>query len=62
MDKQRIKYFIQRKPLSLILQIQLKLHKPDFSIHPVVNSCGAPTYKVVRFLAQILNEYLIINN
>jgi hypothetical protein len=61
MHKQRIKYLIQRENLSPMLKIQL-LHKPDFPICPVVNGCWAPTYKVVKFLATVLNEYLILNN
>ena len=37
MHKQRIKYLIQREPLSPMLKIQLKLRKPDFPICAVVN-------------------------
>jgi len=62
MHKQRIKYLIQREPLSPMLKIQLQLRTPDFPICPVVNGCWAPTYKVVKFLARVLNEYLILNN
>jgi hypothetical protein len=62
MHKQRIKHLIQREPLSPMLKIQLKLHKPHFPICPVVNGCWAPTYKVVKFLATVLNEYLILHN
>jgi len=53
MHKQRIKYLIEREPLSSMLKIQLKLHKPDFLICPVVNGCWAPTYKVIKFLATV---------
>jgi hypothetical protein len=61
MHKQRIKYLIQREPLSPMLKIQLKLHKPNFPICPLVNGWWAPTYKVVTFPATVLHEYLILN-
>jgi hypothetical protein len=57
-NKHKIKYLLQNKHQSPILIAQLKLNKTDIPIRPVVNNIKAPTYKVAKFLTQILNNYL----
>ena len=61
-EKQKIKYLFQNKPRPPTLNAQLKLHKPNIPIQPVVNNINAPTYKVAKFLTKILNEHLDLNN
>jgi hypothetical protein len=38
------------------------MHKPNNPIRPVVNNVQAPTYKIAKFLAQRLNDYLNLKN
>ena len=44
------------------LKAQLKLHKPDIRIRPVVNNRSAPAYKTAKKLSNILNQHLNLNN
>jgi hypothetical protein len=37
-DKQKVKYLIQKKPSPPVLNAQLKLRKPDIPIRPVINN------------------------
>ena len=45
-DKHKIKYLAHKKPLPPKLKAQLKLHKPDIPVRPVINNMNAPTYKL----------------
>jgi uncharacterized protein YeeX (DUF496 family) len=60
-NKYKAKHLIQDKPKPPKLNAQLKLHKTDIPIRPVVNNINAPTYKVAKFLTQILNEYHMLS-
>ena len=44
------------------MKAQLKLHKPNIPIRPVINNVNAPTYKTAKHLAGILNKHLTLNN
>jgi hypothetical protein len=44
-NKNQIKYLNQKNPAPPILNAQLKLHKSNIPIRPVVNNKNAPTYK-----------------
>jgi hypothetical protein len=61
-DKQKIKYLIQKKPSPPTLKAQLKLHKPNIPICPVISNMQAPSYKVAKHLVKILNKHLTLNN
>lgn len=53
---------MHNKAKSPVLKVQLKLHKPDIPIRRVINNISAPEYKVVKFLAKILNETVELQN
>jgi hypothetical protein len=57
-----MKHLIQNKRKPPVLNAQLKLHKADIPIRPVVNNVNAPTCKVAKFLTQILNECLSLDS
>jgi len=42
--------------------VQLKLHKPDIPIRPVINNMNAPTYKVAQHIVKLLNRHLTLKN
>jgi len=44
------------------LNAQLKLHKPNILIRPVVNNKNAPTYKTAKKLNDILKQFLCLDN
>jgi hypothetical protein len=44
------------------LKAQLKSHKTDIPICPVIDNMKAPSYKLVKHLAKILNQYITLNN
>jgi len=48
-DKQKIKYLLQMKPQAQLLNAQLKIHKHNIPIRPVVNNIQAPTYRITKF-------------
>jgi hypothetical protein len=50
--KNQIKHLIQNKPRPRSLKAQIKIHKPDNPIRPVVNNICAPAYKVSKFMAK----------
>jgi hypothetical protein len=52
MHKNQIKHHIQKKPRLPFLKAQIKIHKPDNPIRPVVNNICAPAYKVSKFMAK----------
>ena len=43
-DKQNIKYLLQKKPTPPTLKARIKLHKQDKPIRPVVNNTKSPIY------------------
>lgn len=61
-NKQQIKYLTQKKPSPPILKAQLKLHKMDIPICPVINNRSAPSYKLAKHLTKILRQHITLNN
>jgi hypothetical protein len=61
-DKQQIKYLTQKKPSPPTLKAQLKLHKVDIPIRPIINNRTAPSYKLAKHLTKTINQYLALNN
>jgi 23S rRNA maturation mini-RNase III len=47
-DKQQKKYLIQIKPRPPTLKAQIKTHKENEPIRPVVNNIQAPTYRLAK--------------
>jgi len=47
-NKNQIKYLHQKNPAPPTLNAQLKLHKSNIPIRPVVNNKNAPTYKTAQ--------------
>jgi hypothetical protein len=54
LNKQKLKQLLQKKPSSSKLNAQLKLHKPDIPIRPIINNLKASSYKLAKYLAAIL--------
>jgi hypothetical protein len=52
----------QKKASPPFLKAQLKLHKTDIPIHPVINNRTAPAYKLTKHLAKTLNQNIMLNN
>ncbi|GFG33464.1 hypothetical protein Cfor_03532 [Coptotermes formosanus] len=61
-DKHKIKHLTPIHPVPPTLTARLKIHKPNISIRPVVNNINAPSYKVARFMAKSLKDYLNLPN
>jgi hypothetical protein len=61
-DKKQIKSLTQKKASPRTLKAQLKLHKADIPIRPVINNRTAPAYKLARHLTKILDQYISLNN
>ena len=61
-DKKQIKLLTQKKALPPTLKAQLKLHTTDIPICPVINNRTAPAYILARYLTQILDQYISLNN
>jgi hypothetical protein len=61
-DKRRIKHLKQKKPAPPNLKAQLKLHKLDIPIRPVINNRTAPAYKLGKHLTKTLNQYITLHN
>jgi hypothetical protein len=59
-NKKKINYLIQTKPLPPTLKAQLKLHKPDIPNRPVINNMKVPTYKVAKHTVKLLNRHLTL--
>jgi len=53
-----MRHLIQKKPRPLSLNAQIKIHKPNNPIRPVVNNRNAPSYKIPKFLVNKLPEHL----
>jgi hypothetical protein len=56
--KNHVKHLIQKKPQPPTLKAQIKIRKPGNPIRPVVDNTTAPTYKISKFLANKLNDYI----
>ena len=55
--------YFKKNPTPPTLNAQLKLHKPNISIRPVVNNKNAPTYKTAKKkLNDILKQCLCLDN
>ena len=61
-DKKQKQYLTQKKPQPPNLRAQIKLHKPDQPIRPVVNNMNAPAYKTSKLLVNRLNNLLNLRN
>jgi len=62
-DKRQIKHLTQKKPNPPpALKAQLKLHKKDIPIRPVINNRTAPAYKLAKYLTKALNHRITVNN
>jgi hypothetical protein len=61
-DKRQTKYLTQKEPSPPALKAQIKLHKTDIPIRPVINNSSAPSYKLAKHLTKILNQYITLNN
>ncbi|GFG32294.1 hypothetical protein Cfor_02691, partial [Coptotermes formosanus] len=61
-DKHKIKHLTPIHPVPPTLTARLKIHKPNIPIRPVVNNFNAPSYKVARFMAKNLKDYLNLPN
>jgi hypothetical protein len=57
-DRQQKKYLTQIKPQPPTLKAQIKIHKVNEPIRPVVNNIYAPTYKIAKFLNKWLTDTL----
>jgi len=47
-NNRQVKYLLQKNPTPPTLNAQLKLHKPNIPIRPVVNNKNVPTYKTAK--------------
>ena len=61
LQKRQVRHWTQKTPPTP-LKAQLKLHKPDIPIRPVVNNRSAPAYKTAKKLNNILKQHLHLNN
>lgn len=61
-DKQRRKYPAQIKPQAPKLNAQIKIHRDNAPVRPVVKNIHAPTYKLAKFLTKWLSETLQLPN
>jgi len=57
-DKHKITYPLQTNPSPPKFKAQLKIHKDDIPICPVVSYRNMPAYKLVHFLQKLLSEHL----
>jgi hypothetical protein len=48
--------------LAPTLKAQLKLHKKDIPIRPVINNRAAPSYKLAKHLTKVINQHIILKN
>jgi len=62
LTKKQIKLITQKKASPPTLKAQLKLHKTDIPIHPVINNRTAPAKKLARYLTKTLDQYISLNN
>jgi formylmethanofuran dehydrogenase subunit E len=55
-DKKKIKYLTQKKPLLPTLKAQLKIHKPNIPI----SNMNDQNYKTAKHLVGLLNRHLTL--
>jgi len=55
-------HITQKNPSPPTLKAQLKLHKPNIPIRPVVNNRTAPSYKIAKKPNNILKQHLNLDN
>jgi len=60
--KEQNKYLTVRNPKPPTLKTQIKLHKDDNPIRPVINNIHAPSYKAAKRLNKILQQHLNLDN
>jgi hypothetical protein len=61
-DKQQIKYLLEIKPRPPTLNAQLKIHKDNTPIRPVINNIQTPAYKTAKFFSKCLNDRSSLSN
>jgi hypothetical protein len=61
-NKKQIKHLIQKNPKPPTTKAQLKMHKPDNPIRPIINNMKASSYKIDKHLVNKRNGYLCLNN
>jgi hypothetical protein len=44
------------------LKAQLKLHKKNIPIRPVINNRTAPSYKLAKHLTKVINQHITLKN
>ena len=52
------KYLLQISPTLPQLKAQLKIHKEDLPMRPVVNHINSPAYKIAKFLRKNLMHFV----
>ena len=60
--KEKDKILNSKETIPPTLKAQLKLYKPNILIGPVINNMNAPTYKIAKHLAGLLNRHLTLNS
>ena len=61
-NKRQTQHLIQKKPSAPNLKAQLKLHKTNNPIRPVINNRTAPAYKLTKHLTKIPQQQISLNN
>ena len=61
-DKNQKKYLMQIKPQAPNLNVQIKIHKDNEPIRPVINNIQAPTYKIAKHFNKWLPNLIQLNN
>ena len=61
-DKRQRQFLLQKKPSAPILKAQLKLHKIDIPILPVINNSITSAHKLSKYLTKISQQHINLNN
>jgi hypothetical protein len=61
-EQNQKKYLMQIKPQSPNMNVQIKIHKENEPIRPVVNNIQAPTYKIAKHLNKWLPNQIQLHN
>ena len=61
-SKLQKKHLTQIKPLPPTLKAQIKIHKDNEPIRPVINNVFAPSYKIAKFLNKWLTDTLQLSH
>jgi hypothetical protein len=61
-DQQQKKYLMQIKPQPPTMNAQIKIHKENEPIRPVINNIQAPSYKIAKFLNKWLSDQIQLPN